>query len=198
MTQVLKDFTSKKFEKKEKLRELEEKFEEILQILDVKKPSTEKTPQRMAKMYIEELCYGLDEANFPKLCLEDAPSQDLIIVRKIRVRSLCEHHFLPFEGYADVAYIPHKKIIGLSKINRIVDFFSRKPQLQERLTNEIALCLRDCLETPNLAVFIRAKHYCVAIRGVEDESSYTETQKTLGSFTNDKELRKQFFQHKML
>lgn len=195
MTQeVLSKFISTQTEREEKIKLLEDKFQEILDILEIKKPSTEKTPQRIARMYIDELFYGLDKNNFPKLCMEDAPNQELIVVRKIRVKSLCEHHFLPFEGYADIAYLPNQKIIGLSKINRIVDYFCKRPQLQEGLTEEIAQCLKDSLETPHLAVFIRAKHFCVSMRGIEDECSYTETQKTMGAFENDHELRQIFFQ----
>lgn len=161
---------------------IEEHFSAILTELglDLSDPSLEKTPERVAKMYLEELFTGLRSENFPKLSFTDfyppEPSQHLVIIKDIRVQSICMHHFLPFTGTCTLAYVPNGKILGLSKINRIVDFFCRKPQLQEKLTEEILNCFATLLETNDITVEIQATHHCVTMRGVRDSASSTQTK----------------------
>lgn len=162
--------------------------------LDLTDDSLEDTPKRIAKMYVYELFSGLKPENFPKItCIENKMKCDeMISVSSIRVLSVCEHHFVTIDGFATVAYIPRKKIIGLSKINRIVKYFARRPQVQERLTSQIADCLEKILETPDVAVHIKAKHYCVISRGVEDTSSETTTTDLRGIFRKDAPARGEF------
>lgn len=142
------------------------------------------TPRRLAKLYDQEYMYGLDYANFPKATVVENKMKydEMLIERDVRVRSLCEHHFLPIVGSAFVAYLPEKKILGISKINSVVDFFCRRPQIQERLTMQIYYALSLLLETPNVAVIIQAEHMCVKTRGVEDPCSDTTTSKLGGAF----------------
>ncbi len=154
-------------------------FGEIMRLLglDLKDPSLRDTPRRVAKMYLRELFIGLDPANAPEV--RTFPNtygyRQMVIEKDIRVRSVCEHHFVPIIGVAHVAYIPCDRVVGLSKLNRIVDYFSRRPQVQERLTQQIAAFLQEKLETPDVAVVIDAKHYCVSMRGIQDEASRTIT-----------------------
>ncbi|AKC60034.1 GTP cyclohydrolase I FolE [Blochmannia endosymbiont of Polyrhachis (Hedomyrma) turneri] len=131
------------------------------------------TPKRIARMYLKDFFYGLNYANFPKITMfkNTMNMDEVITVRNINVISMCEHHFIIFSGIATVAYIPNKHIIGLSKINRLVDFFSRRPQVQERLTKQIFLALQVLLDTKNVAISIDAVHFCVKARGVGDNSS---------------------------
>lgn len=152
--------------------------------------SIQDTPHRMVKMYSEEICYGLDFNNFPRIMLETAKSYDEIILeRNIKVHSLCMHHFVPIIGVAHVAYIPKTYIVGLSKLNRVVDFFSRRPQIQERLGEQIAYTLQYILETPDIAVVIKADHFCVKYRGVQDPCSDTVTSVMMGRFRTVPEAR---------
>lgn len=162
--------------------------------LDLSDDSLIDTPKRIAKMYVYELFSGLKPENFPKItCIENKMKCDeMISVSAIRVLSVCEHHFVTIDGFATVAYIPRKKIIGLSKINRIVKYFAKRPQVQERLTSQIADCLERILETPDIAVHIKAKHYCVISRGVEDTSSETTTTDIRGIFKKDSAARSEF------
>ena len=145
--------------------------------LDLKDDSLENTPRRIAKMYVDEIFSGLDYANFPKITLIENKMHvdEMVKVCDITVTSTCEHHFVTIDGKAKVAYMPKKRIIGLSKINRIVKFFARRPQVQERLTQQILVALQTLLETKDVAVTICATHYCVKARGVEDASSCTQT-----------------------
>ena len=147
-------------------------FQDIMKTLwlDLEDDSLKKTPYRVAKMYVKEVFQWLDDKNYPKIStFENKYKYDqMLVVKNIKVMSACEHHFVPFIWEAFVAYIPKKKVIWLSKINRIVDFYSRKPQVQERLTEEIYKDLSEKLWTKNVAVMINAKHYCVAMRWVED------------------------------
>ena len=175
---------------------IEKHFAEIMKTLelDLDDDSLHETPRRVAKMYVRECFAGLNPENFPKMtAIENQMNYDqMIVVKKINTISVCEHHFVTIDGLATVAYIPRKKVIGLSKINRVVKFFSQRPQVQERLTKQIADCLEQSLETPDVAVFIDAKHYCVASRGVGDTSSTTVTTDLRGAFKSDSKTRKEF------
>lgn len=183
----------------QKVIEIEKHFTEIMTILglDLKDDSLSRTPHRVAKMYVKELFSGLNEATFPKMTvIENKMKYDqMVVVQDIDVMSCCEHHFQTIQGFATVAYIPGKKVIGLSKLNRIVQFFSRRPQVQERLTKQIADCLQAVLETENVAVHINAKHYCVIARGIQDANSSTVTSDLRGDFKNRAETRKEFLTH---
>jgi GTP cyclohydrolase I len=119
----------------------------------------------------------------------------MVIVQEIEVMSVCEHHFQTIHGLATVAYVPNKKVIGLSKINRVVQYFSRRPQVQERLTKQIADCLQAVLGTPHLGVHINARHYCVIARGVQDNHSSTSTSDLRGHFKTRQETRVEFLKH---
>jgi len=183
----------------DKIKIISEKFTEILETLglDLNDDSLSNTPHRIAKMYVNEVFSGLDSKKFPKMTvIENKMNYDqMIVVQKISCLSFCEHHFLPIDGYATVAYIPNKKVVGLSKINRVVQYFSRRPQVQERLTKQIADCLQYVLGTEHVAVHISAKHYCVVMRGIEDTSSLTSTADLRGHFKSKVETREEFLQH---
>lgn len=170
----------------EKVIEIMLKFREIMETLglDLDDDSLADTPKRIAKMYVYELFAGLKPENFPKITtIENKMKFDeMVTVSSVRVLSVCEHHFVTIDGYATVSYIPKDKIIGLSKINRIVKYFARRPQVQERLTKQIADALVLILETEDVAVHIKAKHYCVISRGIEDTESETTTTDLRGKF----------------
>ncbi|MFV3409062.1 GTP cyclohydrolase I FolE [Bdellovibrio bacteriovorus] len=183
----------------EKIERITEKFTDIMNTLglDLDDDSLRETPKRVAKMYVNEVFGGLDPKKFPKMTvIENKMNYDqMIVVQNIGCLSFCEHHFLPIDGFATVAYIPNKKVIGLSKINRIVQYFSRRPQVQERLTKQIADCLQYILGTEHIAVHINAKHYCVMMRGIEDTSSTTSTSDLRGHFKSRMETREEFLEH---
>ncbi|MFC6669843.1 GTP cyclohydrolase I FolE [Marinobacterium aestuariivivens] len=162
--------------------------------LDLEDDSLTETPHRIAKMYVSEIFAGLDYSQFPKMALIENKMavEEMIKVRDIAVVSTCEHHFVTIDGAAKVAYIPGRKIIGLSKINRIVRFFAQRPQVQERLTQQILVALQTLLETDNVAVTINATHYCVKSRGVMDVNSQTETTALGGIFKSDARTREEF------
>lgn len=161
--------------------------------LDLSDDSLKDTPSRVAKMYTEELFYGLDYGKFPKTTVfENKAGYDEMLATTVSLNSFCEHHFLPFIGRAHIAYIPGRKFVGLSKFNRIVDFFARRPQVQERLTEQIAACLRLILDTDDVAVVLKAEHYCVKIRGVKDSCGDTVTSKMSGKFFTVPSLRSEF------
>lgn len=164
--------------------------------LNIKDDSLSDTPKRIAKMYLNEIFWGLDYDNFPKITTIENKMQyeNMLLERHIKVSSQCEHHFLPIMGEAFIAYIPDKKVIGLSKINRIVEFFSRRPQVQERLTEQIFHTLCLLLETEDVAVLIKAEHACVKLRGVEDVNSDTVTSRLGGEFLEEPALRNEFYQ----
>lgn len=180
----------------EKISRITEKFTEIMEILgmDLSDDSLKDTPRRVAKMYVNEIFSGLNPEHFPKMTvIENKMKYDqMICVSGISALSFCEHHFLTIDGLATVAYIPNKKVIGLSKINRVVQFFSRRPQVQERLTKQIADCLQYVLETEHVAVYIDAKHYCVVTRGIEDTASSTVTTEVRGHFRTKVQTREEF------
>jgi GTP cyclohydrolase I len=172
-------------EKKEKIAFL---FEEIMDVmgLDLNDDSLKGTPKRVAKMYIDEIFSGLNPANKPKVALFDNKYQynQMLVEKNITFYSNCEHHFVPIIGKAHVAYISSGKVIGLSKLNRIVQYYSKRPQVQERLTNQIANELKSILETEDVAVIIDAKHLCVSSRGIKDDTSATVTSYYGGAFND--------------
>ena len=162
--------------------------------LDLNDDSLIKTPYRVGKMFVDELFRGLDYHNFPEITLIENKMQvdEMIKVKDISFTSTCEHHFMVIDGMAMVAYMPSKKIIGLSKINRIVRFFAQRPQVQERLTQQILVALQTLLETRNVAVTITATHYCVKARGVQDPTSSTTTTALGGHFKLNPSSRHEF------
>lgn len=184
------------FTAEEKVAHIQKHFTEIMNILglDLSDDSLRETPKRIAKMYVNEIFSGLDSKNFPKITVIDNSMQydQMVCVQDIEVMSVCEHHFQPIDGFATIAYIPNKKVIGLSKINRIVEHFAKRPQVQERLTKQVADCLQYILETEDVAVHINAKHYCVIARGVQDTHSTTTTSDLRGDFKNRSETRTEF------
>lgn len=179
-----------------KIDKIEMHFSEIMKTLglDLDDDSLKDTPKRIAKMYVNEIFGGLNPVNFPKITVIDNSMQydQMVCIQDIEVMSTCEHHFLPIDGFATVAYIPNKKVIGLSKLNRIVEFFGRRPQVQERLTKQVADCLEYLLNTKDVAVHINAKHYCMISRGVQDTHSTTTTSDLRGSFKTCAETRIEF------
>ncbi|MFV8816821.1 GTP cyclohydrolase I FolE [Haliea sp. E17] len=162
--------------------------------LDLSDDSLGETPERIARMYVEEIFSGLDYASFPKItAIENKMAVDeMVRVSGISVVSTCEHHFVTIDGLATVAYIPAGKVIGLSKINRLVRFFAQRPQVQERLTRQVLVALQTLLETDDVAVTIDAAHYCVKARGVQDVNSTTQTTALGGQFKTDARTRAEF------
>jgi len=176
-------------EKKEKIASL---FSEIMDVmgLDLSDDSLQGTPKRVAKMYIDEIFSGLNPANKPKVALFDNKYQynQMLVEKNITFYSNCEHHFVPIIGKAHVAYISSGKVIGLSKLNRIVQYYAKRPQVQERLTNQIAAELKTILNTEDVAVIIDAKHLCVSSRGIKDDTSSTVTSYFGGKFNNQEKV----------
>src|SRR5690606_12330500 len=172
-------------EKKQRIALL---FEEIMDVmgLDLTDDSLKGTPERVAKMYIDEIFSGLYPVNKPKIALFDNKYQykQMLVEKNITFYSNCEHHFVPIIGKAHVAYISSGKVIGLSKLNRIVQYYAKRPQVQERLTNQIAEELRNILQTDDVAVIIDAKHLCVSSRGIRDDTSSTVTSYYGGEFNS--------------
>jgi GTP cyclohydrolase I len=181
---------------KEKITEIQKHFEYIMLVLglDLKDDSLKETPNRVAKMFVNEIFWGLDPEAFPKCTTVDNKMKydEMVIERNINVQSNCEHHFVVIDGKATVAYIPKEKVLGLSKINRVVEYFSKRPQIQERLTEQIYHALQYILGTDDIAVLIDAQHYCVKSRGVEDVGSSTITSKLGGEFKSDQAVRAEF------
>lgn len=182
----------------DKISIIEGHFRSIMETLglDMEDDSLKDTPHRVAKMYVKELFSGLDPANKPKISLfENSYSYNQMLVEKnIRVYSNCEHHFVPIIGRAHVAYISTGMVIGLSKINRIVEYYSSRPQVQEKLTVQISNELKTILKTEDVAVVIDAKHLCVSSRGIKDDSSTTITSEYSGAFL-EKERREEFLKY---
>ena len=189
---------STKLERKDKIDEIEKSFAHIMHILglDLRDDSLNETPNRVAKMYVNEIFWGLDYDAFPKCTTVDNKMKynEMVVERNVNVQSNCEHHFVVIDGLATVAYVPKQRVLGLSKINRIVEYFSKRPQIQERLTEQVFHALCFILETDDVAVMIEAKHYCVAARGVEDTGSSTVTVRLGGGFKTDPEVRNEFYQ----
>ncbi|MDP5060399.1 MAG: GTP cyclohydrolase I FolE [Maribacter sp.] len=176
-------------EKKDKIADL---FSQIMDVmgLDLEDDSLKGTPNRVAKMYIDEIFSGLNPANKPKVALFDNKYQynQMLVEKNITFYSNCEHHFVPIIGKAHIAYISSGKVIGLSKLNRIVQYYAKRPQVQERLTNQIAAELRQILETEDVAVIIDAKHLCVSSRGIKDDTSATVTSFYGGVFNTSSKI----------
>lgn len=182
--------------REEKKEKIEHHMREILSLLelDLTDDSLEETPQRIAKMYVDEVFSGLDYTNFPKITVIENKMNvsEMVRVKDITVTSTCEHHLVTIDGKAAVAYIPRGKIIGLSKINRIVRFFAQRPQVQERMTQQILVALQTLLETEDVAVTMDAVHYCVKSRGVMDATSETTTTALGGIFKSNLATRHEF------
>lgn len=178
-----------KLNENEKIEKIAYHFAEIMDTLglDLKDDSLKDSPHRVAKMYVNEIFSGLDPKNKPNIStFENKYGYKRMLVEKnITVFSNCEHHFVPIIGKAHVAYIPHEKVIGLSKINRIVQYYSKRPQVQERLTMEITEGLKEILKHDDIAVVIEAEHLCVASRGIKDTNSLTVTSNFSGQFENE-------------
>ena len=183
-------------DRQQKYERIRDSFGDIAKTLglDLSDDSLRETPQRIAKMYVDEIFSGLDYARFPKITVIDNKMQveEMVLVDDIDVTSTCEHHFVTIDGRARVAYLPRAKIIGLSKINRIVRFFAQRPQVQERLTQQILVALQILLETDDVAISINAVHYCVKSRGVMDTNSTTRTTALGGVFKQDPATRSEF------
>jgi GTP cyclohydrolase IA len=180
----------------DKIDKIEGHFNSIMDTLglDLNDDSLIDTPKRVAKMYVNEIFWGLDYDAFPKATVVANKMQydEMVVERNINVQSNCEHHFVIIDGLATVAYIPNETVLGLSKINRVVEYFSKRPQIQERLTEQVYHALAFILNTEHVAVLIDAQHYCVKSRGVEDAGSSTITSKLGGGFKTDPALRAEF------
>lgn len=181
-----------------KIELIQEKFRDIMQILglDLTDDSLRGTPYRVAKMYVKEIFSGLNPENKPDIKLFENKYQynEMLVEKNITFYSNCEHHFVPIIGIAHLAYISNGQVIGLSKLNRIVQYFAKRPQVQERLTMQIASELKRVLKTEDIAVLIDAKHLCVSSRGVEDVNSSTVTAEYCGAFKN-METRNEFLKY---
>ena len=182
-------FVMSDIEKKEKISDL---FGQIMDVMgmDLTDDSLKDTPKRVAKMYMEEIFSGLNPNNKPKISLFENKYQynQMLVEKDITFYSNCEHHFVPFTGRAHIAYVSSGKVIGLSKLNRIVQYYAKRPQVQERLTNQIAIDLKAILNTEDIAVIIDAKHLCVSSRGVKDDSSTTVTSYYSGIFKESNKI----------
>lgn len=182
----------------DKINKISDSFKEIMLTLglDLNDDSLKETPNRVAKMYVQELFSGLDESKMPdsSLFINDYSYNSMLIEKDIELYSICEHHFVPIIGKAHVAYIAKDNIIGLSKINRIVRYFSRRPQVQEKLTKQIVDALKTILNIEDIACVIDAKHLCVNMRGVKDTQSSTITAVYSGKFQKDN-IKQEFLQY---
>jgi len=178
-----------------KIELIEKHFREIMLILglDLNNDSLSGTPERVAKMYVKETFKGLNPQNIPAVKLFENKYQykNMLVEKNISFHSVCEHHFVPIIGKAHVAYIPGGKVVGLSKLNRVVRYFAQRPQVQERMTIQIANMLKETLGTNDVAVLIEADHLCVAMRGVQDITSSTVTAEYCGKFI-DLKTREEF------
>ena len=180
-----------------KIDEIRHHFTAIMEAmgLDLTDDSLMDTPNRVAKMFVREIFWGLDYSKFPKCtAIENkmGTAGSFVLERNINVKSNCEHHFVVIDGLATVAYIPNGKVLGLSKLNRIVEFFAKRPQVQERLTEQIRAAISFITETEDVAVYIDAEHYCVKSRGIQDTGSSTVTLSVGGQFLTDKDTRAEF------
>lgn len=197
MENVQVNGTSKKtgLTEKEKILQIQHHFQKIMQALglDLNDESLKDTPQRVAEMYVTEIFSGLNPETYPDMTsFENSYGYNgMLIEKNITLYSYCAHHFVPIIGKAHVAYYPSEKVVGLSKINRLVHHFARRPQVQEKLTMDIANALKDSLETDDIAILIEADHLCVASRGVKDTNSTTQTSYYGGKF-EEPETRQEF------
>ncbi len=183
----------------EKMSVIEKHFSEIMHTLglDLTDDSLQGTPRRVAKMYVEEIFSGLNPEKSPAISTFDNTYKynQMLVEKDITVYSTCEHHFLPIVGRAHVGYISNGRVIGLSKINRIVDYLSKRPQVQERLTMQIVQTMQKEMGTKDVACVIEAKHLCVNARGIRDTASATITAELGGRFKNDPKTREEFLQY---
>ncbi|WP_242675509.1 GTP cyclohydrolase I FolE [Niastella koreensis] len=181
-----------------KIDKIEGLFKQVMETLglDLTDDSLRGTPRRVAKMYVEELFNGLNPADLPNMTLFENKYRynQMLVEKDITVYSHCEHHFVPIFGKAHIAYISSGKVIGLSKLNRLVDYYARRPQVQERLTMQIGRALQQALKTEDVAVIIDAKHMCVASRGIRDTHSATVTTFYEGQFVNNV-LKEEFLRY---
>jgi GTP cyclohydrolase I len=193
--EILRKPDADALDERSKIELIQRHFSEIMNILglDLTDDSLRDTPRRVAKMFVKEIFSGLIPKNKPKVRLfkNKFRYNQMLVEKDIRVNSYCEHHFVPIIGKAHVAYISNGYVIGLSKINRIVDYYAKRPQLQERLTEQIAGELKRVLGTEDVAVIIEAAHMCVSIRGVRDDHSSTTTSSFHGRFA-DRQNRQEF------
>lgn len=184
-----------------KIELISKHFKEIMQILglDLSDDSLSGTPNRVAKMYVKEIFSGLNPKNKPEVKLFENRYnyKNILLEKNISFHSVCEHHFVPIVGKAHVAYIPNGKVVGLSKLNRIVRYFAQRPQVQERMTIQIVNMLKEELNTDSVAVIIEADHMCVAMRGVQDVHSSTVTSDFSGKFLDTK-TREELMKYIML
>lgn len=180
----------------EKIEKIQHHFGKIMETLglDMDDDSLSGTPYRFAKMYVKELFYGLDPSNRPKVSTFENKYgyRKLLVEQDINIDSSCEHHFLPIVGKAHIGYIPKDKVVGLSKINRLVDYYAHRPQVQERLCLQIRNDLKETLKTDDVIVVVHAKHLCVSSRGIKDKESFTTTVEYGGAF-EDEQLRNEFY-----
>jgi GTP cyclohydrolase I len=187
-----------KLSDEKKMELIEVKMKDVLEILglDLSDDSLKGTPRRVAKMYVQEIFRGLNPDNLPKLSSFENKYKygEMLVEKDISVFSTCEHHFLPIIGKAHVAYISNGRVLGLSKINRIVDYFARRPQVQERLTVQIVKALQEALGTEDVACIVDAKHLCLVTRGIKDITSSTLTAEYAGKF-KDPEVKKEFLRY---
>lgn len=196
-TPIRKDAFEMSIEKKQEL--IQGYFAEIMKILglDMNDDSLKDTPKRVAKMYVKEIFGGLLPENKPSISTFENTYKyrQMLIEKDITVYSTCEHHFLPIIGRAHVAYISNGTVIGLSKINRIVNYYARRPQVQERLTRQIVKAMSEALNTKDVACVIDAKHLCINSRGIQDTNSSTVTAELSGMFRNNPTTRKEFLHY---
>ncbi|OQD41960.1 GTP cyclohydrolase I FolE [Croceivirga radicis] len=174
----------------QKITAIQHHFGKIMEELglDLTDDSLSGTPYRFAKMYVKELFYGLNPSNKPKLSVFENKYgyNKLLVEQNITIDSSCEHHFLPITGHAHIGYVPKEKVIGLSKINRLVDYYAHRPQVQERLSMQLLKDLQNILDTEDVIVMITTKHLCVSSRGIKDKDSFTTTLEYGGCFKNDR------------
>ena len=184
------------YSSEEKRQRIESNMRDIMEVLglDLSDDSLCDTPKRIAKMYVDEIFSGLDYGQFPKISIIENKMKmnQPVQVSNINLTSTCEHHFVTIDGSASVAYVPKNKVVGLSKINRLVGFFAQRPQVQERLTNQVKVALQALAGTDDVAVLIDATHYCVKARGIRDNNSYTRTTSLGGEFLSNAALRSEF------
>lgn len=194
--QISSNIGKKFHDESEQVNEIQNHFRSIMEILNLNlnDDSLKETPVRIAKMFTFETMWGLDPRKFPKCTTVENKMQydEMVVEKNITVQSVCEHHWQTIDGYATIAYIPGKKLLGLSKMPRVVDYFSRRPQIQERLTEQIFYALTHILETDDVAVVIHANHFCVRARGIQDQNSNTVTSKLGGLFKSDPRARSEF------
>jgi GTP cyclohydrolase I len=180
-----------------KIDEIRHHFTAIMEAmgLDLTDDSLIDTPNRVAKMFVREIFWGLDYSKFPKCTAIDnkmGTEGSFVLERNVNIKSNCEHHFVVIDGVATIAYIPKGKVLGLSKLNRIAEFFAKRPQVQERLTEQIRAAISFIVESEDVAVYIDAEHYCVKSRGIQDTGSSTVTLSVGGKFLTDKDTRAEF------